>query len=246
MRRLIIRFLVAVITFAIGLTIFHFLTLPVPQPIPPVVATDPIMVIPTVTEIPDLPAEPNPAQGADLSIGVAIGEDEQDSPIYKLRYIKLAKHGPTIVKLDLGEYLDSSEVTLYFRDSSTSYRILQRYRTSMTISGEGPHIDLIDWRHFDSQWKLLNSSGPHSFRTVSADQMDVEFPRTSQADIFKEARRHIGNGWPGFWDFAKTCRGPNDGACSVGISSVYLKIQKQVRGRWSDAALLEFQIPMGC
>src|ERR1041384_8295223 len=129
MRRLIIRLLVGVITFAIGFTIFHLLTFPPPsEAIPPVATTDPMVVLRPLTEIPDLPPEPNPAEGADLSIGLA--------PAYELKYIKLAKHGTTIVKLDLGEYLDSSEVTLYFRDSSARYRLLQRYRTSMTISGE--------------------------------------------------------------------------------------------------------------
>jgi len=191
-----------------------------------------------------LPPEPNPAQGADLSIGVAV--DGEDPPTYQLRYIKLAKHRTTIVKLDLGEYLDSSEVTLYFRSRTARYRILQRYRTSMTISAEGPHVDLIDWRHFDSQWELLNSPRPDLFHTVPAEQMDVEFPRTSRADIVKEARRHIGKDWPDLLELAKTCRGPNDGACLVGVSSIYLKIQKQVHGRWIDAAVVEFQIPMGC
>jgi len=30
----------------------------------------------------------------------------------------------------------------------------------MTISAEGPHLDLVDWRHFDSPWIQLYRLGP--------------------------------------------------------------------------------------
>lgn len=245
MSRLIIRLLAAVITFVIGLTTSLLLRFPVPQSIQPVV-TDPILVRPQIQELPDWAPEPNPAQGADLSVAVAVSGADPDSPTYQLRYLKLARHGTTIVFLDLGEDLNDSEVTLYFRDSPTKYRILQRYRATMSISAEGPHLDLIDWRHFDSLWHLLNNTGLNRFRTLCADQMDVEFPKTSQADIIKEVRRRVGNDWPVFLELAKSCGGPNDGACYVGISSMYLKIQKQVGDRWIDAGFVEFQIPMGC
>lgn len=246
MHRLITRIIAAVITFAIGLTVSLVLRPPVPQSIQPVPTTDSILVRPQIQELPESAPEPNPAQGADLSVGIAVSGADPESPTYDLRYIKLAKHGTTIVKLDLGEDLDDSEVTLYFRDSSTKYRILQRYRTTMSISAEGPHLDLIDWRHFDSPWNLLNNTGLDRFRTLSADQMDVEFPKASREDIIKEVRRRVRKGGLDLLELAKSCRGPNDGACYVGISSMYLKIQKQVDGHWIDAGLVEFQIPMGC
>lgn len=242
MHRLIIRIIAAVITFVIGLTVSLLLRLPVPQSIQPV-ATNPILVRPQLQELPDWDPGLNPAPDADLSIGVMVNPDP---PTYELRYIKLATHRTTIIKLDLAEDLDDSEVTLYFRDNSTRYRILQRYRTTMSISAEGPHLDLDDWRHFDSPWKVLNSPGPNRFRTLSADQMDVEFPKASREDIIKEVRRRVRKGGLDLLELAKSCRGPNDGACYVGISSMYLKIQKQVADQWIDVGLVEFQIPLGC
>ena len=247
MRRLIICLLATVLTFLIGLSISHLLMRPAePESIQPLATKEPILVEPQITQSPDLPRKPDFPEGSDLAVAIQVSQPNPNPPIYVLRYIKLAKHGTTIVVLDLAEYLDDSEVTLNLRDTSATYRILQRYRTSMTIDAEGPHLDLTDWRHFDSAWTSLKSHGPNRFRTAPFDELDVEFPKASQADIVKEVRRRVGNDWPLIVELAKHCSGPNDGACLVSISSMYLKIQKQVGDRWIDAGLVEFQLPMGC
>jgi hypothetical protein len=56
----------------------------------------------------------------------------------------------------------------------------------------------------------------------------------------------VGKDWPDLLELVKGCRGPNDGACQVMISSIYLRIQKKVSGRWIDIGLVEVRIPMGC
>lgn len=238
----------AVIAFAIGLAISRLLRLPAgEESIQPVTIMAPILVRPQTPELPDLPPKPNLVEGSDLSIGIQVSQSHPKPPSYELRHIKLAKHGTTIVRLDMTEYVDKSEVTLHFRDSSAEYRILQRYRTSMSVSAEGPHLDLIDWRHFDSPWKSLKSLGRNRFRSLPAAQMqDSRFPKTSKADIIKEVRRQVGNDWPYLLELVQSCNGPNDGFCLVAISSIYLRIQKQVRGRWVDVGLVDFRIAMGC
>lgn len=248
MRRLVINFIAVVIAFATGLTISHLLRpSAVEESIQPITTTNPIFVRPELQELPDLPREPDPAEGSDLSIDIQVSENDPNPPTYERRYIKLAKHGTTIVALDLGEYVDKSVVTLNFRDRSAGYRILQRYRTSMTINAEGPHLDLIDWRHFDSPWISLESLSPGRFQSVPANQMqDTRFPKTSKSEIVKEVGRQVGNDWPYLLKLVQSCNGPNEGACLIGISSIYLHIQKQVRGGWIDIGLVEFQLPMGC
>jgi hypothetical protein len=246
--RLSIRLMAAVIAFAIGLAISRLLRLPaVEESIQPVTITAAILVRPQTPELPDLAPEPNLAEGSDLSIGIQFSQPGPNPPFYELRYIKLSKRGTTIVGLDMTEYVDKSEVTLNFRDSSAEYRILQQYRTSMSVSAEGPHLDLIDWRHYDSPWKSLKSLGRNRFRTLPAGQMqDIRFPKTSKSDIVKEVRRQVGHDWPYLLELVQSCNGPNEGACLVAISSIYLRIQKQVRGRWVDVGLVDFRVAMGC
>lgn len=86
--------------------------------------------------------------GSEVSIVVELSEPNPEPQSSELRRIKLAKHTTSVIDLDLAESIDGQEITLNFPDDLVHYRILQRYRTSMSISAEGPHLDLIDWRHF--------------------------------------------------------------------------------------------------
>jgi hypothetical protein len=198
-------------------------------------------------ELPPLPQDLEVAGTSDLSIVVQVSEPNPDPPSFSLRHIRLAKSRRTIIDLDLGENIDNQEVTLNFSGNSTEYRVFQRYRTSMSISAEGPHLDLVDWRHFDSPWTPLLSLDAKRFRTLKSDQMEESrFPSTTKSEILKEVRKRVGKDWPNLLELVKDCRGPNDGACLVMISSIYLRIQKQVRGSWLDIGLVEVRIPMGC
>lgn len=185
-------------------------------------------------------------ESSDFSIVVAVSQPNPKPPSFVRRDFKLNKRGPTLIDLGLVEDIDDQEVTLNFRDNA-EYRMFQRYRTSMSISVEGPHVDLMDWRHFDSPWTPLKNRGPKRFRTLASDQMDAtRFPATTKAEIVKEVRRRVGEEWPEALELAKNCNGPNDGACIVMISSIYLRIQKKVRKQWVNVGLVEIRIPMGC
>ena len=251
MKPSIIRLIVAFITFTIGIALLSITRSRWSQvsPQPAIVeVTDPIRVKPPPPAQPKQPPalaqDGRPPKGTDLSIVVEIAEDP---PSYGVRDIKLGKDGKATIDLDLAENIDGQKVTLHFSDSSASYRMLQRYRTSMTISAEGPHLDLIDWRHFDSPWTPLESLGLHRFRTLTSAQMDYSrFPETTRAEIIKEVRSRVEKDWPELLEIVESCKGPNDGACMVTISSIYLRIQKRVDDRWIDIGMVEVAIPMGC
>ena len=194
-----------------------------------------------------LPENPKTRVKADLSIVVEISQAHPKPPALEARPVKLVSDRPTVIDLGLGEGIDNQEVALNFPNNSAKYRMFQRYRTSMSLSAEGPHLDLVDWRHFDSPWLPLPSMAPRRFRTLRSDQIDSSrFPTTTKSEILTEVRKHVGNDWSEILEFAKACRGPNDGACQVMISSMYLRIQKQVRGRWIDIGQVELRFPMGC
>jgi hypothetical protein len=248
MQKLIIRFSVALITFITGITIPPISNCPTPgESNQFVLRVDQMLVEAEPKQSPSVPQDPRAKGRADLSIVVEINQPDPYPPSFEGRRIKLAKNQPTLIDLDLAEGIDNQEVALNVPDNSVEYRMFQRYRTSMSISAEGPHLDLVNWRHFDSPWLHLHSLGPRRFRTLRGDQMESsKFPLTTNSEILQEVRRRVGNDWPYLLELVKTCRGPNDGACLVAISSLYLRIQKQVRGGWIDIGLVEFRLPMGC
>lgn len=245
MKPLIIRLTVALITFIIGIALFS-ITRSIPSQVSPQPATVTVQIPAEHRhKEPPPPQEGKIPKGTDLSIVVEIAGNQ---PSFDVRHINLRKdRKATIDDLDLADTIDGQQVTLHFTDRSTSYRMLQRYRTSMSISFEGPHLDLVDWRHFDSPWTPLKSPGANRFRTLRSEQMDSSrFPKTTKAEIIKEVRRRVGNPGPELIEWLESCNGPNAGACLVAISSIYLRIQKSVDDRWIDVGMVEIVFPMGC
>lgn len=251
MKSLIIRFTVALITFTIAIALLSITRSRRSQVAPPPgtdKVTDLILAKPPPLPLPKeslaLPQKENRPKGAELSIEV---EFDENPPSFDVRHIKLGKDGKATIDLDLAENVDGQKATLHFPGSSASYRILQRYRTSMSVEAEGPHLDLVDWRHFDSPWTPLESLGANRFRTLRSEQMDdSKFPKTTKSEIIKEVRRRVGKDWPEIVEWVESCNGPDDGACIVTISSIYLRIQKKVDHRWINVGLVEIRIPMGC
>ena len=116
----------------------------------------------------------------------------------------------------------------------------------MMISGEGPHLDLIDCRHFDSEWIELDQLAQRKFRTLAYEQMDSsKLPPTTKAELIIAVRKRASD-WPQIVELAKTCRNPNDEPCAVMDSSLYFRIEKLVGSRWTTVGMVEVYIPMGC
>lgn len=232
MRKLIIGLSVAVATFELGLAIFGLVgwkSSP-PQPHQESQATQLVAVRPQASF----------TEEVDLSVDTMI-DDEPFS-----HKVKLSEDLPPMILLDLMEDIDGQEITIMTSDKVGEYRILQRYRTSMSVMGEGPHLDLVDWRHFDSDWIPLPRLDPRTFRTLNGEQMDsAKFPDTTKSDIINAVRRRAGD-WPEAIELAKTCRGPNEYPCGVGISSLYFLVQRKVGSEWTDVGQMEVLIPMGC
>ena len=250
MPRLISRHTVALVTFSIGLiltSIFKTPTTPIlKQPARHVdevlVEKQPLELLPPKPSNPDIKIY----RYSDLSVVVAMSEPNPKPPSLSRAYIELVKHGPTVIDLDLGQSIDDQELTLNFRDND-EYRVFERYRTSMSVSAEGPHLDLVNWRHFDSPWTQLKSVGHKRFRTLATEQMDdSKFPSTTNEEMVKEVRRLVGTDWPEIVELVKDCHSPKSGACFVSISSIYLRIQKRLGARWTDVGVVEFRLPMGC
>ncbi len=66
--------------------------------------------------------------------------------------------------LDLGDEIYGGTLKLTPEGGQgDEYRVRVQFETSLGISGEGPHVDLIDFRHCVSEWHVASSDDGRSF-----------------------------------------------------------------------------------
>ena len=245
MRKVIYGFGVALLTFSLGAGGYYLTRLKsTPQP-NPVVQVQPVEVrreYRAITAEIEVPVEPPAPAEFSVVIKTDLGDGELGS-----HTVKLSKDPVVVEDLDVPEYIDGQEISIVGGDKSAQFRISERYRTTMTVMGEGPHLDLVDWRHFDSEWIPLDQLDQRRFRTLASEKMDAsKFPPTTQAELISAVRKRASDDWPTAVELAKTCRSPHHEPCAVGVSSLYFRIEKQVGDRWIKVGLVEVLIPMGC
>ena len=237
MRKVIYGLGVALLTFSIGAVVYYF-TRPEASPEPiPVVEVKP----PAKTSEIEKPLEPPGPVDFAVVIKTDLGDGAEGS-----HTVRLSKNPVVVEDLDVPEYIDGQEISIVGGDKASQFRIFERYRNSMTVMGEGPHLDLVDWRHFDSEWMPLDQLDQRRFRTLESDRMDCsKFPPTTQAELISAVRKRAAD-WPEAIELAKTCRSPHHEPCAVGVSSLYFRIEKQAGDGWIQVGIVEVLIPMGC
>ena len=149
------------------------------------------------------------------------------------------------VDLQLGEEIEGREVILYPRSGITlEFMIEQRIETSLTVSNEGPHLDLLDWKHYLSPWERLDEVGENRYRIRDVSNEEAtSFPAVSPEEIREAVLRAGGERWA---ELVRDVKGPHDAPVLVGVSKISLKVSVKEGGDWKVINLIEFLIPMGC
>ena len=120
----------------------------------------------------------------------------------------------------------------------------QSFETSMTVMEEGPHLDLVDWKHYTSPWVPLKRISATEFRIpVISDEDTQRFPAVTpkeiRAIVTKEGGAKLG-------EYVSKVKGPNDYPCGVGLSKISFRIILKNGGEAKVVKTLEFLVPMGC
>lgn len=109
------------------------------------------------------------------------------------------------------------------------------YETSLTISFGGEHFDLIDWKHYTSEWKVLIAN-EDSYRIPEITlEESRQFPTYTIAELKKKAVE----------DNLKGVYTQKNGTPIVGISRIFVRISG-LKEKQKKSYLLIFEEPMGC
>jgi hypothetical protein len=143
----------------------------------------------------------------------------------------------------VGTTVEAAQLRLWPRRLS-DIRVDMRYETSLTVMNEGPHCDLLDWKHYLSDWAPAQAIGPDLYRLPTCDESDAErFPKVSPQELREAVVRHCGAEWGQLPD---SIQRPTQYPLGVGISRFFLRIRaRDAAGRpWQR--LIEIIQPMGC
>lgn len=145
---------------------------------------------------------------------------------------------------ELGETIEGQIISVS-TDQLTNLTVEQRYETSVTIMGKGPHCDLIDWKHYNSDWKMLKSNEVGQFICDSYSEKDWEkFPKIQISELKAMVKKHCGGE---FFNLILKIKSPTEYPSGVGVSRYFLRLTGQRKDNGQTITkLIIFEEAMGC
>ncbi len=144
---------------------------------------------------------------------------------------------------ELGETIEGQLISIAGSQLS-NLTVEQRYETSVTIMDEGPHCDLVDWKHYESEWKRLKTNNKGQFICDSYSEKELEkFPAIQINELKEYVQEHCGKGW---LELITTIKSPIDYPSGVGVSRYFLRLTGQRKDSKEIVKVIVFEIAMGC
>lgn len=166
---------------------------------------------------------------------------------YPIMPVKLSKLSRKIIpyEVELGETTENQLIVLHPRPNVLNeFKIEERFETSLTVMGEGPHLDLLNWKHYYSTWRELKKVGKNRFLTPTISEAEAsKFPKVSAKEI-QNAILKYGDKW--WLEHARKVKSPHDSPCGVGISKIWYRILVKNGDQWVVINTIAVDVPMGC
>lgn len=129
------------------------------------------------------------------------------------------------------------------KDVEVETRVLQKTETSVSLMDEGPHIDLVNWKHAysKSQWLTIEKN---KF-SVLPEQKANTFPKFTQDQLQSALKDEMkGENFERWSKLAEKCGdNPKTYPCGLGNSAFEFKF---FFGEEEIPLVIKFTVPMGC
>lgn len=152
--------------------------------------------------------------------------------------------------LDLGDDWDGI-LEVRGLNTSTPLSAEIQYETSASIHHEGPHLDLVNWLHYQSTWMPLAAKSATQFEIKPLSERESTFFPFVSKDKFlsavknhaKSASDHSSSKWI---ELAETCKAPSEYPCSVSVSKVVLRVFEGAKDSRKLIQEIVLKVPLGC
>ncbi|NNF83199.1 MAG: SH3 domain-containing protein [Flavobacteriaceae bacterium] len=144
---------------------------------------------------------------------------------------------------DLGVTPEAKFIKIQPKKNYKRISVYQSYETSLTVMNEGPHCDLINWKHYNSLWLPLNEGPENTYQTLKYSTTDGSvFVNVDIAELKEAVLEHCGESYAELIQNKTQLESP----AAVSISIIYLKIVMIDSENQSSERTIAFEIPMGC
>lgn len=173
-----------------------------------------------------------------------------DIEIHNLQLRPTEKNYSGIIKdsayyyVDLGNSPESKFVRIKPNQHYKKIEVYQAVETSITVSDEGPHCDLVNWKHHKSAWIPMEQMSKTGFQSRKADTSDMtSFPLVTSEEVMSAIETHCGERWT-----KVATDGQKNGGTgySVGVSTIYFKVVLTDIDNNRIERILAIEMPMGC
>lgn len=97
--------------------------------------------------------------------------------------------------LDLESSVDSALLIIKGKNI-TSISLTEQFQTTVSIQDEGPHIELYDWKNYQSDWTKVDSISPFVYRLkYIPEQKSEKFPEFSKTELINAALKYGDEHW---------------------------------------------------
>ena len=122
--------------------------------------------------------------------------------------------------------------------------IFQQFENSISITNEGPHCDLTEWKHYYSNWEPIEQINRGTYKTLKYNEEDwTKFINVSIEELKQEILDYCGSDLVKHIKDAKSIK---EYPFSVSTNRIFLKILITDSNDNIIEKIIEFRIPMGC
>lgn len=158
----------------------------------------------------------------------------------------------TPLKVDNFDYYGLKEKPRVWSDQPDYWRVEQCLETSLSFTAEGPHVDLIEWRHGYTNWwqpardaagnYLIKPEQPLDLNDINRDP--CPFPRVTEREVLAAASSTALESSFVRYYLKRNKWDPDNPP--AGVSAIILRLSVKEGGAWKPVRLIRILVPMGC
>ncbi|MES2514138.1 MAG: hypothetical protein V4580_08325 [Bacteroidota bacterium] len=130
----------------------------------------------------------------------------------------------TELYIELTSKIDTFLVRLK-NEQIKSYAITEQYQNIVSVSDEGPHVELYEWKNYKSEWFNVDtiSNGIFLMKNISEEE-SMQFPKYTRQELILYLKANAGQNWANIISKPETGKWTDQFWIGVGVRRVFIKM----------------------